>query len=33
MRGNKICQRDFISACEQERAGNFDEKARMRIGF
>ena len=33
MRGDKICQSDFISACEQERAGNFDEKARMRIGF
>lgn len=33
MRGDKICQRDFISACEQERVGNFDEKARMRIGF
>jgi SpoVK/Ycf46/Vps4 family AAA+-type ATPase len=33
MRGNKICQRDLISACEQEMAGNFDEKARQRIGF
>lgn len=33
MRGDKICQRDLISACEQEMAGNFDEKARMRIGF
>lgn len=33
MRVDKICQSDFISACEQERAGNFDEKARMRIGF
>lgn len=33
MRGDKICQRDFMSVCEQEMAGIFDKKARMRIGF
>lgn len=33
MRGDKICQRDFMSACEQEMARNFDGKARQRIGF
>ena len=33
MRGDKISQEDFILACENEIADNFDEKAKRRIGF
>ena len=32
-RGDKIMMEDFIFACEDELAGNFDEKARVRVGF
>lgn len=31
--GNTITQKDFIEACEDEIKGNFDEKARARMGF
>ncbi len=33
IRGDKIYQKDFIKACEDEIKGNFDEKAKARIGF
>lgn len=33
MRGDKLCQDDFIKSCEEEIRSNFDEKAKMRIGF
>lgn len=32
-RGTQLCQQDFITTCEEEMAGNFDEKARGRVGF
>jgi len=32
-RGDKIMMEDFIFACEDELAGNFDEKAKVRVGF
>ncbi|GEM_PF-1908859 len=32
-RGDKICQEDFIQACEDEVSGNFDEKAKEKVGF
>ncbi|MBI1823792.1 MAG: ATP-binding protein, partial [Nitrospirae bacterium] len=32
-RGTELCQQDFISACEEEMAGNFDEKAKVKVGF
>lgn len=33
IKGNTLCQNDFIDACEKELRGNFDEKAKARIGF
>ena len=33
IRGDRICQEDFITACEDEMKGNFDEKARVAVGF
>jgi SpoVK/Ycf46/Vps4 family AAA+-type ATPase len=33
IKGDKIYQEDFISACEDEMKGNFDEKAKARMGF
>jgi len=33
MRGDKLYQDDLLKACEDEIAGNFDEKARERVGF
>lgn len=33
MRGDKLCQEDFIKSCEEDVRSNFDEKARLRIGF
>jgi len=32
-RGDRLHQGDLIRACEDEMAGNFDEKARTRVGF
>ncbi len=33
MKGDKIYHEDFIKACEEEMKGNFDEKAKARMGF
>jgi hypothetical protein len=33
LRGDRLVQADFISACEDEIAGNFDEKSKRRVGF
>ena len=33
IRGDKICQEDFVTACEDEMKGNFDEKAMRAVGF
>lgn len=33
IKDDKIHQDDFIRACEDEMKGNFDEKARARMGF
>ncbi len=33
IRGDRICQEDFVTACEDEMKGNFDEKAIRAVGF
>lgn len=33
IKADKIYQADFIKACEEEMRGNFDEKAKARMGF
>ncbi len=33
IKDHTLCQDDFIDACEKELRGNFDEKAKARIGF
>lgn len=33
LRGDHICQTDFISACKAEMIGNFDDNVKQRAGF
>lgn len=33
IRGDRICQEDFVTACEDEMKGNLDEKAIRVVGF